>query len=534
MKLQYIALTFCFLLLSSCSENIPPVESSYDSKILYLGNGTEPKDLDPHTVTGVPESKILMALIEGLVIRHPDGLEPLPGIAKSWDISLDGKEYIFNIRDAVWSNGDPVTADDFVYAWKRMLMPSLGSKYPDMLYDVVNAEEFNKGLIEDFNLVGVKAIDNKTLIVNLKNPAPYFIELLAHYTTRPVHQGTIEKYGEIDSLGNQWTRPGNFIGNGPFTLEDWKLNQVIRVKKSPTYWDADRVKLSEIHFLPIDNVTREDFMFRSGRIHVTSSIPTEKIEVYREEKPNQINITPYYGTYYYRINVNKEPLDNKLIRQALSLSIDREKIVEKVAKGGQDPAFSFTPPDPNAYFPPTTLEYNPEKAKALLAEAGFNNENIPTIEVLYNTSEGHQKIAEALQQMWKENLGINILLTNTDWKVYLSRQNTGDYEIARAGWIGDYQDPKSFLDMMVTGRGNNQTGWSSKLYDDLLIKAAQSTSQNQRFSYMYEAEKILMEELPIIPIYTYTRIFMKHESVEGWNPNLLDSHAYQYISIKDK
>ena len=200
MKLQYIALTFCFLLLSSCSENIPPVESSYDSKILYLGNGTEPKDLDPHTVTGVPESKILMALIEGLVIRHPDGLEPLPGIAKSWDISLDGKEYIFNIRDAVWSNGDPVTADDFVYAWKRMLMPSLGSKYPDMLYDVVNAEEFNKGLIDDFNLVGVKAIDNKTLVVNLKNPAPYFIELLAHYTTRPVHQGTIEKYGEIDRV----------------------------------------------------------------------------------------------------------------------------------------------------------------------------------------------------------------------------------------------------------------------------------------------------------------------------------------------
>ena len=534
MKLQYIALTFCFLLLSSCSENIPPVESSYDSKILYLGNGTEPKDLDPHTVTGVPESKILMALIEGLVIRHPDGLEPLPGIAKSWDISLDGKEYIFNIRDAVWSNGEPVTADDFVYAWKRMLMPSLGSKYPDMLYDVVNAEEFNKGLIDDFNLVGVNAVDNKTLIVNLKNPAPYFIELLAHYTTRPVHQGTIEKYGEIDSLGNQWTRPGNFIGNGPFTLEDWKLNQVIKVKKSPTYWDADRVKLNEIHFLPIDNVTREDFMFRSGRIHVTSSIPTEKIEVYREDKPNQINITPYYGTYYYRINVNKKPLDNKLIRQALSLAIDREKIVERVAKGGQDPAFSFTPPDPNAYFPPTTLEYNPEKAKALLTEAGFNNENIPTIEVLYNTSEGHQKIAEALQQMWKENLGINILLTNTDWKVYLSRQNTGDYEIARAGWIGDYQDPKSFLDMMVTGRGNNQTGWSSQLYDDLLIKAAQSTSQNQRFSYMYEAEKILMEELPIIPIYTYTRIFMKHESVEGWNPNLLDSHAYQYISIKDK
>ena len=284
LKILYIV---PLLFLFSCGDNARPVELSPETKILYLGNGTEPKDLDPHTVTGVPESKILMALIEGLVIRHPEGKDPLPGIAKDWDISLGGKEYTFYLRDALWSNGDPVTANDFVYAWKRMLLPSLGSQYPDMLYDIVNAEEFNKGLITDFSLVGVKAIDDKTLKVTLNNPAPYFIELLAHYTTRPVHQPTIEKHGEIDSLGNQWTRPGNFVGNGPFTLEEWKLNQVIKVKKNPLYWDADRVKLNEIHFLPIDNVSREDFMFRSGQIHVTSSIPTEKIEVYKEEYPKK-------------------------------------------------------------------------------------------------------------------------------------------------------------------------------------------------------------------------------------------------------
>ena len=529
LKILYIV---PLLFLFSCGDNARPVELSPETKILYLGNGTEPKDLDPHTVTGVPESKILMALIEGLVIRHPEGKDPLPGIAKDWDISLGGKEYTFYLRDALWSNGDPVTANDFVYAWKRMLLPSLGSQYPDMLYDIVNAEEFNKGLITDFSLVGVKAIDDKTLKVTLKNPAPYFIELLAHYTTRPVHQPTIEKHGEIDSLGNQWTRPGNFVGNGPFTLEEWKLNQVIKVKKNPLYWDADRVKLNEIHFLPIDNVSREDFMFRSGQIHVTSSIPTEKIEVYKEEYPDNININPYYGTYYYRINLGKSPLDNKLIRQALSLSIDREKITEKVAKGGQIPAFSFTPPDPNGYYPPTRLEFNPQKAKQLLSQAGYTEENSPTFELLYNTSEGHQKIAEAMQQMWKETLGVNIVLTNTDWKVYLSRQNTSDFEIARAGWIGDYQDPKSFLDMMVTGRGNNLTGWSNETYDSLLIKASQSYSQDERYNYLYEAEKILMDELPIIPIYTYTRIYMKHESVKGWSSNLLDSHPYQYIDIE--
>ena len=531
MKLKILGLLIIFFV-CGCGNNVPPVELSPETKILYLGNGTEPKDLDPHTVTGVPESKILMALIEGLVIRHPEGLEPLPGIAKNWLISQDGKEYTFNLREALWSNGDPVTAHDFVYAWNRMLLPSLGSQYPDMLYDVVNAEQFNKGEITDFNLVGVKALDAKTLKVNLKNPAPYFLELLAHYTTRPVHKPTIEKFGEIDTLGNQWTRPGNFIGNGPFTLEEWKLNQVIKVKKNPNYWDADRVQLNEIHFLPIDNVSREDFMFRAGQIHITSSIPTEKIEVYKEEYPNNISISPYYGTYYYRINLNKKPLDNKLVRKALSLSIDRELITKKVAKGGQIPAFSFTPPDPNGYFPPTKLEYNPSKAKELLKEAGYSKNDSLTFELLYNTSEGHQKIAEAMQQMWKETLGINIVLTNTDWKVYLSRENNGDFEISRAGWIGDYQDPKTFLDMMVSGRGNNKTGWSNKEYDNLLIKAAQSTSQDERYKYLYEAEKILIDELPIIPIYTYTRIYMKHETVKGWEPNLLDSHAYQYITIE--
>ena len=531
MKLKILGLLIIFFV-CGCGNNVPPVELSPETKILYLGNGTEPKDLDPHTVTGVPESKILMALIEGLVIRHPEGLEPLPGIAKNWLISQDGKEYTFNLREALWSNGDPVTAHDFVYAWNRMLLPSLGSQYPDMLYDVVNAEQFNKGEITDFNLVGVKALDAKTLKVNLKNPAPYFLELLAHYTTRPVHKPTIEKFGEIDTLGNQWTRPGNFIGNGPFTLEEWKLNQVIKVKKNPNYWDADRVQLNEIHFLPIDNVSREDFMYRAGQIHITSSIPTEKIEVYKEEYPNNISISPYYGTYYYRINLNKKPLDNKLVRKALSLSIDRELITKKVAKGGQIPAFSFTPPDPNGYFPPTKLEYNPSKAKELLKEAGYSKNDSLTFELLYNTSEGHQKIAEAMQQMWKETLGINIVLTNTDWKVYLSRENNGDFEISRAGWIGDYQDPKTFLDMMVSGRGNNKTGWSNKEYDNLLIKAAQSTSQDERYKYLYEAEKILIDELPIIPIYTYTRIYMKHETVKGWEPNLLDSHAYQYITIE--
>ena len=534
MKLQIIL--FFLIFLSACSESIKPVDTAVEDGILYVGNGTEPQDLDPHIVTGVPESKVLMALLEGLVIRNPDGPDPLPGVAKNWDISVDGKVYTFYLRDnATWSNGDIVTANDFVYAWNRMLLPSLGSKYPDMLYDLVNAEEFNKGIITDFSRVGVKALDSKTLKVTLKNPAPYFLELLCHYTTRPVHQKTIEAFGDMDTAGSKWTRPGNFVGNGPFTLDQWELNKLIVVKKNPTYWNKSLVKLNEIHFFPVDNASREDLMFRSGQLHVTSTVPPEKVESYKTRYPDNIQVDPFYGTYYYRFNTEKPPFDNKLVRKALSLSLDRTLIVEKVTKGGQQEAFSFTPPDPDSYYPPTQLEYNPKKAKELLLEAGYSDENpFPSVDLLYNTSEGHQKLAQAIQQMWKTALNVDVTLTNTDWKVYLSRQSIGDFQIARAGWIGDYIDPKSFLDMMVTGRGNNQTGWSNESFDELLSAAANSTSQNERFENFYKAEKILIDEMPIIPIYTYTRIYMLHEDVKGWGNNLLDSRPYQFVYLEKK
>lgn len=529
--MKRLLIIFTLFFLSACSESIKPIDTAIEDQILYIGNGTEPQDLDPHIVTGVPESKVLMALLEGLVIRNPEGPNPLPGVAEDWTISRDGKTYIFNLRnDATWSNGDSVTANDFVYAWNRMLMPSLGSKYPDMLYDLVNAEEFNKGLITDFSKVGVKALDDFTLEVVLKNPAPYFLELLCHYTTRPVHQETIESFGEMDTAGSQWTRPGNFVGNGPFLLDRWELNKVIVVKKNPTYWNSSVVRLNAIHFFPVDNASREDLMFRSGQLHVTSTVPPEKVESYQVKYPQNIQIDPFYGTYYYRFNTQKAPFDNKLVRQALSLALNRTLIVEKVTKGGQDEAFSFTPPDPDTYFPPTTLEFNPEKARSLLQEAGLSDTSL-SVDLLYNTSEGHQKLAQAIQQMWKTELDIDVTLTNTDWKVYLSRQSIGDFQIARAGWIGDYIDPKSFLDMMVTGRGNNQTGWSNKEYDNLLIAAANSTSQKERFRNFYEAEKILIDEMPVIPIYTYTRIYMLHEHVQGWGDNLLDSRPYQFVYL---
>lgn len=534
--MKKISLILLVLLILGCSsQESLDVESANKQGILLLDNGTEPQGLDPHIVTGVTEHKIIIALFEGLTMQNPKGEGIIPGAAESWTISSNGKELLFKIRDdAVWSNGDPLTADDFVYSWKRILTPALGSKYPDMLYAVKNAEDYNKGLINNFDQVGVEALDEKILKVTLRTKTPFFLKQLAHYATYPVHPDTIEKFGGISNRDSKWTRPDNMISNGPFILSEWSINKVIKVNKNDKYWDSDNSKLNGIHFFPIDNESTADRYYRSGKTHNLNIIQTEKISKYKNEYPEEFKLEKYFGTYYYRINTDIEPLNDVKVRKALSLAIDRQIIVDRVTKGGQKPAYSFTPPSENYYDPPTYLPYDPSLARTLLAEAGFPDGNgFPEFELLYNTNEGHQKIAQAIQQFWLKELGIKVTLTNVDWKVYLDRQSQGEFEITRAGWIGDYVDPNSFLDMMVTDRGNNMTGWSNSQYDEYLMKAAFSESEKDRITYFTEAEKILMDELPIIPIYTYTRVYMLKEEVKGWFPNMLDTHPYQFISLED-
>ncbi len=523
------------LLLTACADlGETNVKSGTRDQVLHLGNGTEPQDLDPHTVSGVTEHNIISALLEGLVSEEPRTLAPVPGVAKSWDISEDLKTYTFHIRhDARWSNGDPVTAQDFIYSWERLLTPTLAAVYAYQLFVVKNAEAFNKGEIDDFNLVGVKADGPHTLIVELNNPAPYFLSLLVHYSTFPVHRPTIEKFGTMDERSTLWTRPGNFVGNGPFALTEWALNRIITLKKNPYYWDADMVRLQEIRFYPIENYTTEERMFRAGTLHVTNIIPAEKIAVYQDKQPHLIAIAAYLGTYYYRFNVTRKPFDDVRVRRAFSMSIDRQKLVEAVTKGGQIPAFTFTPPDTQGYTAEPYIRYDIAAARALLAEAGYpEGEGFPPVEILYNTSEGHRKIAVAFQQMWKEALGVEVGLVNQDWKVYLSRMKTLDYDIARAGWIGDYVDPNSFLDMFVTDGGNNQTGWSNQEYDRLIRKASEAADQSERYQFFQEAEAVLMAESPIMPIYTYTSQALRSPDVKGWYDTILDHHPYKYVYLE--
>ena len=525
----------CLSLFACGKQKESKVAYGNKNQILYVNNGDEPEDLDPHITTGTPESRLMFALFEGLTRKNAATLEPIPGVAESWEISEDGKTYTFTIRDnARWSNGDPLTANDFVYSWRRILSPAFGSRYSYMLYHIKNAEQYHSAKITDFNQVGVKSPTPNTLVVELNNPAPFFLQLLDHHSYYPVHQATIEKFGDIDTYGTQWTRMGNFVGNGPFALAAWEINKIVSVKRNPMYWDADAVKLNEIHFSPVVNLTTIERMFRSNQIHASlgTYIAIEKISWYKENQPEKIHITPGYATYYYHYNVTRKPFDDVRVRRALAMAIDRQKIIDKVTKGGQLPAYAFTPSDPNGYSPKAALEFNVEKARQLLAEAGYpNGEGFPSFELMYNTLENHRKIATAIQQMWKQNLNINTTLYNLEWKVYLKARENLEHDVVRAGWLADFVDPSNFMDLMLSYSGNNHSAWKNKQYDELVETAMTMKSEQDRYALYQQAEQILIDDMPIIPIYFYSHIHLVQPSLQGWHDNIMSFFDFKNMSL---
>ena len=528
------ALLPALLLLAGCGNRQTQVQVADQGQILRLGNGSEPQELDPHIVTGVPEHHIIMALLEGLVTQDPKDLHPLPGMAEKWEISTDGRVYTFHLRaNARWSNGDPVTAQDFVGSFRRILTPALASEYSYMLYPLEKGEAFNKGELKDFGQVGAKAIDSKTLQITLHSPTPYFLPLLCHPAWFPVHLATVEKHGPVFERGSRWTRPENFVGNGPFRLKSWELNKVIEVEKNETYWNASQVKLRGIQFLPIESEDTEERAFRSGQLHVINQLSGPKIDSYRAQSPELLRIDPYLGTYFYMLNVTNAPLKDKRVRRALAMAIDRGSLVTNVLRGGQLPAYAFTPPGTAGYTATASIPYDLAAARKLLADAGYpGGRGLAPVEILYNTLEMHKTIAETIQQMWKVNLGIEVRLRNEEWKVYLDSKRQRQFEVARYGWIGDYVDPNTFLDMWVTDGGNNDTGWSNPEYDRLIREAGRTGDNAKRFEFFRQAEAILLDECPIIPIYFYTHPFLISKSVKGWYPTILNVHPYQYVSLE--
>ena len=323
------------------------------------------------------------------------------------------------------------------------------------------------------------------------------------------------------------------MGNGAFQLSEWKINRRVVVERNPNYWDADNVRLNKIIFYPIENAITEERMFRAGQLHYSATVPSDKVEGYLANNDPSLRIMPYLGTYFYRINTSVAQLQDKRVRRALGMTIDREQITQRILKSGQIPAYAITPPDTMGYFPESDLAFNPEAAKALLAEAGYpDGAGFPQTEILYNTSEGHRKIAVAIQQMWKKYLNIDVVLLNQEWKVYLDSVNVKEYELARAGWIGDYVDPNNFLDMWICNGGNNRTGWCNEEYDQLILeRAPEAQSHQERLAIFTQAEKMLMEEMPVIPIYIYTSNTLVHPSVKNLNDNILNQASFKEIYL---
>ncbi len=520
-------------LLAACARPGTNVEHGIRKQELYIGIGAEPAALDPHITTGLTEYSVMLALFEGLTTLDPVTMAVRPGVAQSWDISENGLTYTFHLDpQARWSNGDLVTSGDFLFSIQRILSPGLGAPYAYMLYPLRGAEAYNKGQTKDFTSVGLRAPDPGTLVVELAAPTPYFLGLLAHNTWWPVHPPTILAHGNMTDRVSKWTKPGNFVGNGPYALEHWRLNHGITARKNPRYRKADKAALNRIHFLPID-LQAEERAFRAGHLHITSSVPVHRVDWYKEHQPGQLRIDTALGTYYYMLNTARGPLADKRVRQALAYAIDRGQITGHILRAGQKPAYHFTPPDAGGYNTQARLPHDPERARQLLAEAGFpGGEGFPEFELLYNTSESHRTIAEAVQQMWKTELGIRVTLHNQEWKAYLSTRQAGDFDILRAAWYGDYDDPNTFLDLGRSDNGNNHSGWGHPEYDRLIEAASLAADPQQRSQLFQEAEAILLEEMPYIPVYFYVTSRLIHPSVRGWHPSLLDNHPYQAIHLE--
>ena len=476
--------------------------------------GADPETLDPAKMTGLPEGTIANAIFEGLTRYDKDG-KIAPGMAESWEVSDDGKTYTFHLRDAKWSDGTPVTANDFKYAWLRALSPELASEYAYQLYYIKGAEAYNsgKGKAED---VAITVVDDKTLKVELTEPAPQFLGLTAFQTLYPLKKEAVDANPDFKVEGDK-----KIVGNGPFVIESYKSKDKIVFKKNPNYWDAGSVKLAELQFLLIDDAKTALTMFENGEVDIIDDIPTGDMPRLKQE--GKLKIYPSLSSYFYRFNTTKKPFNDVRVRKAFAMAIERQPIIDTILQAEQKPAFAFVPygiPDAdgkdfrenggNAFFKEDVAE-----AKKLLAEAGYpNGKGFPEVTILFNTSEGHKMIAEAIQQMWKKNLGVNVKILNQEWQVYLTMEDKLQYDIARAGWAADYVDPMTFLDMFVTNGGNNDTGWSNKKYDELIKKAKSTNDQAVRMQAMHEAEKILMDEMPIAPIYFYTNPILISDKVQ--------------------
>ena len=511
----YILSVIALIYIAGCSPSSSKPAST--EQLIRYNIGAEPATLDPALSSGMTEQTVANALLEGLVRLDQDGL-PAPGMAKSWDVSPDYKTYTFHLRECSWSNGEPLTAGDFVYAWLRALSPETACPYAYQLFYLVNGKEFNSGEVTDPSSVGVRAEGKDRLVVNLKDPVPYFLSLTAFPTLFPVPENVVSR----DPAG--WLRaPEGLVCNGPFKLTAWEHNKQILLAKNNQYWDRENVKLEKLIITLVDDSNTELAMFEKGQIDIAETPPYREIE--RLAESGLLKLSPDLSNEYYMFNTEVKPFDQVLVRKALSLAIDRESLVTNLIKSGEKAAYAFVPPGVEGPAPGRDFRshgekliggFNPAVAKGLLAEAGFpEGRGFPKIKVLLDNNQNHKAVAEAITGMWLEHLGVQSEIAEQEYRVYLNTMFRKDYQVARVGWVADYNDPMTFLDMWVTDSDNNLANWANAQYDQLIDKALGAGDRPTRNELMFEAEKILMNEQPVIPIYYYTNPYLERETIKG-------------------
>jgi oligopeptide transport system substrate-binding protein len=554
---------------------------------LWINLSNEPEYLDPGKAADSVASELTWNLFAGLLQAHPVTLRPTPEIATHWDVSKDGKIYTFHLRKSQWSDGIPLTARDFEWSWKRVLDPKTDSQYASLFFQIKNAEAFNlqalwikgtnhstfpkelpierteisdelgatvifiKGAgkegaenrkklmkalsakVVSSDQVGIKALDDYTLEVRLENSIPYFLDLASYYTLLPVPRHVIERLEREGKNPDLWTQPENLVSNGAYIMKRWKFRQYMDFEKNPRYWDAEHVRTPKIHGPMVESYNTTLNMYATGEldwIGRNASLPNEfmdRLSLYKDFSRH-----PYLSVYFYWVNTTAPPLNNPKLRKALNLAIDRQSLVKYVTRSGQIPTADLVPDGLAGYKGLNTPIYDPEQARRLLKEAGFKSgASVPPVTVIYNTSEGHKMIAEAVQQMWKKELGIDARIENQEWKVFLRNQRMMNFQLARMGWVGDYPDPYTYLDLLLPNNENNHSNWKSKEYESLLRKANQILDPEGRLAALRKAEEMLREEVPCIPMYVYTRSQLVKPYLKGFWPNFQDRNPWKYFWV---
>ena len=523
-----------FLLLAcfaagSCGESGnsgPPVST------LSRGLLTDPESVDPHKARSTQAAEVLRDIGEGLVGYSAAG-ELVGAAAESWSISDDGLSYEFKIRDtARWSNGDAVTAGDFVFALRRLVDPATAAFYAQAVAAIVNAEQVIAGELPP-DALGVAATDDNTLVITLRQSTPYMLSLLTHPSTFPLHAASVTEHG------SDFTRPENLLSNGAYKLESWEPASVLRLRRNEYYWDNASTSIDAVDYLVITQEMTQLNRFRAGEIDITGSIPPESFATVREQYAQQMHVAPYLGVYYYGFNLSKPPFaNNPELRQALSMAVDRETLVEKIIGRGEAPAYSWVPPGVDNYEPirfsyaDLSQEERNSAARRLYHEAGYSEDNPAEIELRYNTSDTQQRIALAVQSMWADTLGVKTTLVNEEFQVLLANMREGEVtQVFRSSWIGDYNDAHTFLNILKSGNPSNMSRFSNELFDRRMDAAAQQTDMQKRRLYLEEAERVLLSEHPVIPLYFFVSKHLVSPRVQGWGDNVLDYHYSQHLSL---